>query len=143
MERLQVIYLIAGVSSFIGAVIANLIYTDHELKNKSVINHWHDWWVKALSSVPSVVLFALASGNISSLTLRVLLPTIMVMVWFITWFDGLHGLAVDGDFFYTGTATGKNAALSDRFFRWTGRIAHIIIKTFYCSVTLYLYIKLL
>src|SRR5690242_11936219 len=109
----NIIYLCLGVVFFVLALVGNLIYTDRELKRKSTINHKKDWLIKAFSLGPCVAMIFLARGDISSLTLKALLSTLLVMAWFWVLFSGIYGLRVANDFFFTGTAIGKDAALSD------------------------------
>lgn len=138
----QIIFLSLGVLAFVLALIGNLIYTHRELLKKSTLSHWHDWKIKAASGLPAVLMFSLASVKIS-FVYRLSLSSILVGFWFLVLFDGFYGLAVANDFFFTGTATGKDAALSDRFLRFIGKPLHILLKGALCGGILYVYIKLL
>lgn len=139
----QIIFLSLGVLTFVLALIGNLIYTHRELLKRSTLNHTKDWLIKAASSIPAIIFFFLARSNISSLIMRLSLSSFLAGTWFWVLFDGFYGLAVAKDFFFTGTATGKNAALSDRFLRFIGKPLHILLKVALCGGILYLYIKLL
>lgn len=137
----QIIFLSLGVLTFILALAGNLIYTHRELLKKSTINHWHDWKIKAASVLPSITMFCVATENIN-LWVKLSLSSVLVGVWWWTFFDGFYGLAVAKDFFFTGTATGKNAANSDKVLRSIPKWLHIFLKVGGCAVTLYLYIKI-
>jgi len=137
----QTIYILSGIALFIAALIGNLIYTDHELKKKSVISHWHDWEIKCISCLPAIFFFGIALDNVKWFIYG--LPFLMSAAWFWTFFDGIFGLSVAHDFFYTGTATGKNAANSDKILRSIPTFLQAILKISSCVITAYLYIKMI
>lgn len=139
----QTIYILSGIALFIAALIGNLIYTHRELLKKSTISHWHDWEIKAASCLPSFVFLYYSLGNVKYEVLRIICPALVLSIWFLVWFDGLYGLRVANDFFYRGTATGENAAKTDRFFRRFPAFIVAIMKIFACIATLYLYIKMI
>jgi len=136
--KYQILFLFLGIFFFICALFANLAWTHKELLKKSIINHKKDWLIKALSSMPGVVLFSLASGNISSLTLRVLLSSSLVATWFWLLFSGIYGWKVARDFFFQGTADASHKAISDKIPRGLS----IFLKLASVTITTYLYVHL-
>lgn len=139
----QLYYIAFGVITLALSIWLNLIITHRYILKNKYINHSKHWWWKALASLPAIVLFSLGVWNNVQPVFALGVSAIMVMVWFMTFFDGIYGLRVGGDFFYTGTQVGKGKAKTDGFFRSLPRWARAAVKVALCAVSLYAYIKMI
>lgn len=136
----QAYYIIFGVIALALSVWLNLVLTHRYILKHKYINHSKHWWWKALASLPAIALFSLGVWQNVKPVFALGVPIAMVVVWFMTFFDGIFGYKVAGDFFYAGTATGKAKSKTDGFFRALPRWVRAVIKVALCAGTLYLYI---
>lgn len=136
-------YITGGIITLSLAIWINLIMTHRFILKHKYINHSKHWWMKALASLPAVALFSLGVWQNVKPVFALGFSSIMVTVWFMTFFDGIYGLRTAGNFFYAGTATGKQKSKTDGFFRSMPVWLRALIKVALCAGTLYIYFKLL
>src|SRR5690348_6491584 len=109
----------AAFISLFAAVIINLF---NNLKNarNGHINHTKAWKIKALSCIPSVILFTInltSAPQFDWLTVLASGKSILITGgWFFFLFNAAWGWKVARDPFYRSTAVGKNLSWSDRVF---------------------------
>jgi len=84
------------------------------------INHTKAWKIKALTCVPSVVLFTISLTSAPFSVLDISLASgksiLLTGAWFMFLFNGMWGWKVAKDIFYRSTAVGKNLPWSDKVF---------------------------
>lgn len=103
----------------IAAVILNYFNNLKDARNGH-INHTRAWKIKAVTCIPSVILFTLSLTSAPFLSWSTFLASgksiLLSGAWFMVLFNAAWGVKVARDPFYRSTAIGKNLSWSDRLF---------------------------
>jgi hypothetical protein len=108
------------ITAFILLILAVIINYFNNLKDarNGHINHTRSWKIKALTCIPSVVLFTLSLTSAPGFGWLTLLASgksiLLTGAWFMLLFNCLWGWKVYKDPFHRSTAVGKSLSWSDR-----------------------------
>lgn len=102
------------------------------------VKHKKEWVLMALGSIPSIILFTLASDFFWYIAAPISALMIALFIWL--FFDGIYNLLRRYHFFFTGSDDEDDAA-SDNFLQAIPTWVQVILKTIPLGILIYLYIK--